>query len=184
MNKFLGICKYLLAALFIITITASKSYAGWHDTTQTDRNQRIVTQAQHDLGLAGGECKVWAYDVVRVASYYAGGPAVPVYLPATDNNGYGYAWVNDGTGNAVSSGALTPSSMVPGMIIQMRIRYANGTYGPHTAIVLSNSVGTQQLTFIESNYNGDYIVKVRTTSYASFLSSIEPTNHYTVYTIH
>jgi len=184
MNQFLKIGKYLLVALSILFFTASNSYAGWHSTTQADRNQKIVIQAQHDLGLVGGACKVWAYDVVRVASYYAGGPAVSVYLPLTDNNGDGYAWVNDGTGNAVSSGALAPASMTPGMIIQMRIHYANGTYGPHTAIVKANSVGTQVLTFLESNYSTPYTVTERTVSYSAFLASIEPTSHYTVYTIH
>ena len=184
MNKFLSFGKYVIAALCFTLLTAGKSYAGWHDTTQADRNQRIVNQAQHDLGLVGGACKIWAYDVVRVASNLAGGPAVPVFLPATDNNSNGYAWLNDGTGYEVSSGALAPSSMVPGMIIQMRIHTASNTYAPHTTIVLSNSVGTQQLTFIESNYNGDYTVKIRTTTHAAFLASIEPTSHYTVYTIH
>lgn len=184
MSKFLSFGKFLFTAVCVFFLTAGNSYAGWHSTTQSDRNQKILIQAQHDLGLVGGSCKIWAIDVVRVASTYAGGPLVPVYLPSTDNNGNGYAWVNDGTGNAVSSGALAPSQMVPGMIIQMRIRYLNGSYGPHTAIVLANSASAQQLTFIESNYNGDYVVKTRSVYYSDFLSSIEPTSHYTVYTIH
>ncbi|MCK9345112.1 MAG: hypothetical protein M0P64_03260 [Candidatus Pacebacteria bacterium] len=181
MKKFLTAGKFFFAVFCAIFLMAGKSYAGWHELAQSDRNQRIVAQAQHDLYLVGGECKVWAYDVVRVASNQAGGSGVPVPLPATDNGGYGYAWLY--SSNVFSYGALNPSQMVPGMIVQMRVRYANGTYGPHTAIVFANSASAHQLTFIESNYQGDYTVRMRNVYWTDFTASVEPTSHYTVYTI-
>lgn len=188
MKKYLSV---LIVAFFVLFCGLAN--AGWHSDTQATRNQRIVNQANHDLTLngypgcptcftVGGACKVWAVDVVRVASNLAGGPNVPVWLPATDQGGNGYAWVPDS--NVTSYGALAPNSMQPGMIIQMRLRYVNGTYGPHTAIVFSTSVATQKVTLVESNYNGDYKVKTRTVSYSWFGSPyIESGNHYTVYQI-
>lgn len=162
-------------------IASANAATEWHKLTQEDRNRRIVTQAESDFQKIGGECKVWANDVVRVASYFAGGQSVQ--LPRATDNDEGYAWMDDGTGYEVSYGHLEPKSMVPGMIIQMHIHYKNGTYGPHTAIVLSNSVETQKLTLIESNYNGNYMVNKRIVGYRDFISSIENKINYTVYTI-
>ena len=169
-------------ALCVLFLTGGTSYADWTTITQADRNSRIYTQGLHDVGLKGGACKVWVTDVARVASNLAGGPTV--YLPATADNGNGWYWVYDPTGHAVSYGQYPLSLLVPGMIIQMRIRVVGGGYGPHTAIVIGNSaVNGGTLTFVESNYTGDYYVKTRSTTYTSFLNSLEPYNHYTVYTI-
>lgn len=175
--------KRFLVALSLLLSASSPSWAGWSQLTQADRNQRIVTQGLHDVGLVGGACKVWVYDVVRVASNLAGGPTV--YLPPTTNGGDGWSWVYDSTGHAVSYGQLPLSQVVPGMIIQMRIRTSSGGYLPHTVIVIANSsVNGGTLTFVESNYKGDYVVRAgRTATYSAFLSSLEPTNHYTVYVI-
>lgn len=186
MNKFLHVSRYVFIALCVLSLTAGKSYAGWHELTQSDRNQRIVAQAQYDLGKVGGACIIWVRDVVRVASNQAGGPGIPVLIPnATAWNGVpdeGYQWLSDP--NVTSYGSLPLGSVVPGMIIQMRTSYKSGGYGPHTAIVLANSPGTSQLTLIESNYTIPYTVTTRPISYAAFYQLIESTYHYTVYTIH
>jgi hypothetical protein len=180
LSRFVG--NGLPAALCILFLTGGASYANWKSITQNDRNSRIVTQGLHDIGFVGGACKPWVYDVVRVASNLAGGPTV--YLPATTDNGNGWYWVSDPYGHTVSYGQYPLSLLVPGMIIQMRIRLISGGYGPHTAIVIGNSaVNGGTLTFVESNYNGGYVVKTRSITYSAFTSSLEPTNHYTVYVI-
>lgn len=170
---------------FLLLTLSCMARAGWHDETQATRNQQIVNQANHDLSLVGGACKVWANDVVRVSSYLAGGPDTPIYLPPATNGGNGYAWDLSKTidqNHVLSYGAYAANAMRPGMLIQMRIRYKDGTYGPHTSIVFSNSVATQQIVLIESNYNGDYVVKKRTVPYSWFgLPYIESGNHYSVY---
>lgn len=196
-----GVLSRTLAMVFLSIAFTVNAFAGWHDESQATRNQQIVTQANHDLTLngypgcqtqacltTGGACKPWATDVVRVASNLAGGLGViPVYLPPTAEGGNAYYWdlsTQEQANKVYSYGALAPNAMVPGMIIQMRVHFANGSYGPHTAIVFSTSPATSQLTLVESNYQGDYKVKTRTVSYLWFGSPyIESGNHYTAYMI-
>ena len=189
MTKFLGSVGKFFAVVCALFFLTGSSYAGWHDLNQSERNQRIINQAVHDYNpkspIAGGACIIWVRDVVRVASSQAGGSKVPVLIPRADNNDEGFKWVTDG--NANPWGALAPGSLIPGMIIQMRTVLKTGGYTPHTAIVYSNAPGasldTSFLTLIESNYSVAYAVTKRTVSYRAFLQLMEPTNHYTVYTI-
>ena len=69
-----------------------------------------------------------------------------------------------------------------GMIIQMRIRYANGTYGPHTAIIAQKD--TSGITFLESNYLGNGMVtNNRRLTYMQFYNSLETYSSYSIYYI-
>ncbi len=162
----------------------------WATLTQADRNARIITQAQHDYLLVGGNCKVWTIDVVRVASSVANNwNGVSRALPGTASwqgvASSAYWWDNsDGQNNmrfVTGTSAQNLATVVPGSIIQMRIHMSGGGYTPHTAIVEVNSGGS--LTFLESNYNGDYTVRRRTLTYTQFLASLENSTYYTVYQI-
>jgi hypothetical protein len=108
-------------------------------------------------------------------------------LPGTASfNGEAYAayyWDQSDPNFAYVTGSSTLAGAVPGNIIQMRIRMTNGSYTPHTAIVEVNNPGTQSITFIESNYNGDSIVKRRQVTYSAFMSGLQQSNYFTVYSI-
>lgn len=184
--------KRLLAVFLFCLSFAQLANASWTSITQADRNARIIAQAQHDYGLVGGACKPWAYDVVRVASNLANGfygpgltNAYTRLLPATSSFNGEWAAAYYWDSNQYVSGITAQSLpyIVPGNIIQMRIRMIDGSYTPHTAIVESNTVG-QSLTFLESNYSGNYVVGRRTITYNSFIDSIQNGSYYTVYTIY
>ena len=82
------------------------------------------------------------------------------------------------------SGISTLASAVAGSIIQMRIKMANGTYGPHTAIVEVNNTSTQMITLIESNYYVDsYTDRRGPMIYSAFVLALEGNYEYTIYQI-
>ncbi len=190
------LCKGFLLALSVMLLTAGTSYAGWHELPQTTRANQLTVGAfsyypqylgnQTYGGQNLGECKVFLKKVVHDVSTAAGSPVGTVDLPSNAPYPNDYYWgVNQGnSGNpyVVSYGALDPNYWQPGMIVQMRTKYANGTYGPHTAMVWTVYGGS--ITFIESNYTTTYTVDVRSVSRTAFYNQTENGNHFTVYEIH
>ncbi len=179
----LNSAKELIAGPSLLTSTCGGPWT--YVYSQSGRNNAIVAQAQLQVGSYGGQCKTWVYNVVYNASYVVNGGSCGRVLPATDSwNGEvsaAYYWISD---PYVSGSCLPLGQVVPGQIIQMRVKYANGSYGPHTSIVEANNVATQSLTFLESNFSGDGIVKRRSVSYSDFIASLQAASYYTVYTIY
>ena len=159
----------------------------WESLTQADRNSRIVTQAKHDLGLTGGACKVWANDVVRVASNLANSNTTQSRtLPSTSSwqgvSQSAYYWDYSSYVTTISGTGSNLNLAVAGSIIQMRTHLSAGGYNPHTAIVEINNGSS--LTFLESNYATPYVVTRRgPISYATFKSNLESSTYYTIYLI-
>lgn len=195
MKSFMRIFGVL--ALFV-SIQANASDV-WGTLSQSDRNARIVSQAQSEVGQLAGQCKTFATEVVRIASNQANGlygtysDSYTRWLPLTadwvsyqdyssyywsnSDSNYQYVVATSGNGTSPLFGA------VPGSIIQMRIKLASGGYTPHTTIVEVNNTSTQVLTLIESNYNGDGYVKRRWINYPDFVNALEANYEYTIYQI-
>jgi hypothetical protein len=190
---------------------ASAAYAGnvWGALSQADRNARIVAQARYaaDRTLLAGQCKSFAVDVVRVASNQANGY---VWNGVTTPPGDGYTRTLPDTAGLVSLGDMLnyywipyPTDLrslyvdstagydinplfgvVPGNIIQMRIRLKNNAgFTPHTSIVEKNNKDTQVLTLIDSNMDNDGLVKRRWINYPDFVKQLEEKYTYTIYQI-
>lgn len=190
--------SFFVALVLFMSVQAHASDI-WGTLSQSNRNARIVSQAQYEVGLLAGQCKTFAIEVVRIASNQANGlygtysDAYTRWLPVTadwvsyhdyssyywSNSDSNYQYVTATAGNGTS----TLSGAVPGSIIQMRIRLASGGYTPHTAIVEVNNTSTQVLTLIESNYTGDGYVKRRWINYPDFVSALEANYEYTIYQI-
>lgn len=142
----------------------------WHDLTQTQRNQAILTRAyQNNEQYVGLNCKQWASAVVASASGNC------TTLPTTATSPNDWYW---NAGQYVSGRSALISTAVPGEIIQMKL--AAYPYGPHTAIVYS--INSTQVTFIESNWCTPecLIVNLRTLSFTTFYGQV---SNYTIYKI-
>jgi hypothetical protein len=70
----------MVIAVFVFSFS-SAAYAGWHDFTQSQRNQAIVNEAESwTTGEYGNTCKEWIRTVVKNASNYA------VNIPSNSGN--------------------------------------------------------------------------------------------------
>ena len=164
--------RSLLVAVFTMTMSLfglmSGAVAGWHDWSQSTRNQAIVDRTYQDnTHNVGQNCKEWARTVV----YSASGGAVTI--PSTQPNLY--QWYSDS--NVVGRSGLIQYAL-PGEIVQMKL--ASGT--EHTAIVLAVSSG-QGVTFIESNWYNQSYPNYVFTRYVSFADFYNQVNSYTIYYI-
>jgi len=143
--------------------STSQALTGWHDLSQSARNQAIVDETAYwDDGDWGDQCKVWVQTIVNDASGISG------LIPT--NNGTCY-W---NYGSYVVGRSAYIHTALPGEIIQMTL---NGG-GPHTAIVIAN--GPSSITFRESNWcSGNCeLVGTRTVSHSTFYSQV---SCYTIY---
>lgn len=160
MSKFVLLLNVLVLVSF--SFVSSSASAGWHDLTQTQRNQAIVSEANSwSDGSDGGQCKEWVQaDVVWEASDYT------VWLPT--NNGY-CTW--NYHPYVVGRSALL-GWVSPGEIIQMQLSNTYGG-GPHTLIVTSNN--GSQITVKESNWCSDNCEEVesRTLTYQQFYDMVD-----------
>jgi hypothetical protein len=165
----------LISFLLTIVLVSSAAFAlstSWHDLSQSERNQRILSDGHEDLNDdVGVSCKIWVRNIVREASGNL------VTIPSTKSNGY--QWYSHPDVYAVPQ--PSPVEWVtPGCIIQMKWRNQNGTTYPHTAIVVSkNSSG---MTWIDSNWNGDQVVRTHFVSYSQFYTAVQG-YRYTLYYI-
>lgn len=169
-----------LAFLTLYLWSSLVAASGWHYVlSQSERNARIVAQAQRDIGSYGGSCKKWATNSMLKAS---GGEMT---LPRTAQNGEAYYWDSSDQYYAYVSGTVgyNVGYIKPGQVIQMRTRLRSGGYTPHTAIVIDNFLGPGVLVFAESNYDRANYVTRRQVGYSQFLGQLETRTSYTVYTI-
>jgi len=174
MKKF--VTSAVLSAILVFFVSVGSAFAGWHDLTQTGRNHAIHDEAVANNNTYGGECKPWVQNIVSWAS---GGV---VTVPLTTNNGHGYTWEYSPDVGEMYNG-IEDLNVHVGMIVQMRIKYSDGSYGPHTAIIYQkNSSG---ITWIESNYSGDGMVCIRYyfETYQHFYDSLEYPWSYSIYYI-
>jgi len=143
------------------------SVVAWHNLTQAQRNQAILTRAYQNNGqYVNMNCKQWASRVVLDAS------ASCVTLPLTNIND----WYWEASPNVSGRSGLLQYA-VPGEIVQMKVISSNG---PHTAIVYS--ITSTQVTFIESNWCKPpcNIVNLRTLTFTTFYGQV---SNYTIYKI-
>lgn len=112
--------------------------SAWHDLSDTQRNQKILEEAESWAGQKGGQCKEWVRAVVKNAS---GGI---VNIPST-YTGAGTYYLAKWTPEYPSSDAAVVrrstsnicnywSSFSAGQIVQMRHDYKGAT--PHTMIII------------------------------------------------
>jgi len=118
------IYSIICLAIFCLSIGAVSAFAGWHDLTQTQRNQAIIDEAQSwTTGDDGGQCKEWVRTVVLNASGNL------VNIPSND----GYCeWGYDAY---VKERNVDIMSVTAGDLVQMTLSSAYGS-GPHTLVVL------------------------------------------------
>ena len=135
MKKSMSVCTLFLFAALFMAVNTNQAYAGWHEWSQSIRNQAIVDEtANYNEGDDGGECKVWVQNVVNDAS---GSWLIPT------NSGNDCYW---SYGAYVSPRSGYIEDVVPGEIVQMEL----SSGGPHTAIVLG--ISPYGVTFIENNW--------------------------------
>ncbi len=194
MSKLRNVGKFLLAAFCFFFMTATNCYAGWHELTQAERDQRILTQARlyYDgqyLGSPAGECKIWVTEVVRKAALAEGTDltlgGTQQSLPLTQSSPADYLWYARSDVSGVTGISL--SSLTPGQIIQLRVWYRldhSTGFGPHTLIVTSNDTVNRVLNVIESNWTAPFAVYRRSVSYTTFNQYLVFSGSYTVYWPH
>lgn len=131
----------------------------WHALPQWQRNQAIVDATYRDLDGYGGQCKVWAQNVVWRASKYH------VWLPPNAPDAYGWYWRQDQ--HTVGMSKII-EHIRPGEIIQMHWRKADGAITPHTAIVVG--VSSFGMYWVDSNFVQRLTVGLHRVSYGEFRS--------------
>ena len=169
------ICIITGAVFLLASETASAG--GWeYGMTQQQRNQAILASARADLGLkfSGMQCKDWVRRVVLSAS---GANGLRRDLPSTALAPLVWVW---NYSPFIVNRYVTPQQFLPGNIVQMLIRYKDGSYGPHTAIV--ESVTNAGIVWIEENYGTPNIVERRSVSFYVFSMQV-PSNNYSVYEV-
>ena len=143
---------------------------GWHDLTQAQRNQAILSRAYQDNGqYVGLDCKQWVKAVVAAASDNC------VLFPLRANGPYDWYWNIEPYING-RLGLI--QSAVPGEIIRMIIK-SNG--GPHVAIVAG--ITSTQITFIESNWCNSAACKTVSTRTMAFSVFYDQVSDYAIYRI-
>jgi len=154
-------------AAVAISFTSSTAFAGWHEWSQTDRNNAIVDEVAYwDTGDYGGQCKAWVQtDIVPDASGLSG------LIPTNSSN---VCYWN--SGSYVQGRSQSISSALPGEIVQMDL----GGNSPHTVIVLG--VGGGYVYIAESNWSPAYQEKVgfRLLTFAQFEAMADC---YTIYKV-
>jgi hypothetical protein len=143
----------------------------WNKLSQSTKDLTLYSTALYDVNKKVGLCcKDWVRKVVLNAS----GLTIPSTVVAP-NSGYDYTWKQDNSwvcGNIV--GRSTAIQYVNFMdIIQMQLLLKNGTYGPHTTIVVSTDA--KGMNWMDSNWdpvNHPDSVCVHYITYASFNSMV------------
>lgn len=149
-------------ALFCLLLTSS-AYAGWHDLTQTQRNQAIVSEASSwTTGDDGVNCKEWVRTVVKNASDDA------VNIPSS------ISYCEWGSHTYVQERNVDISSAWSGDLLQMELTSTNG---PHSAVIISKQLSGLIIRECNLNLDGD-VNDARYISYDDFDNMV---NCYTIY---
>ncbi len=162
-----------LIAFFLVAFCLPNfASAGWHELSQSARNQAITNAACRDLNQPVGlSCKLWVQKIVKNASN--GAVSVPQTVDPPGYYWYYNCYVASRTGRIENA--------KPGEIVQMRVNLA-GYQGPHTAIILS--ISAKGITFIECNWciPACYTVRIRYVDFATFYQQVSYGN-FTIHTI-
>ena len=143
----------------VTTVSPPDQQLSWRDLSRRRRNDLIVSRAIRDVGLRGGQCKTWIRTVVTDVSDGA------VHLPSNDPVQY-HLWQQS---DAVSVIAERIDRADPGNIVQMWL-VGDGYSGPHTSIVARTT--RDSVTFVDSNFGWDEVVRIRRVSYFSFHNAV------------
>ena len=194
----MGRFNHLLSFVAIVLCTSASLSAQsgtWHTESQLAREQQLVARGLNNLGQNMGQCWYYVSTTLQNASTSYGANPVCTLPLATDDgfgslNGYHFnmnatnAWVSLGCIRDNTYGyteLIDGPNMRPGLIVQMRIHYANGTYGPHTAIVYKFDRAAGKITWLESNYSADGIVRTREQLVSDFYNSVQGGYMYSIY---
>lgn len=146
----------------------------WHyRLTQAQRDANILRAALSvpDGTNVGVECKEWVRRVVKSASHN-----VVTVPPTTATQWWVWQWNPDV--EAVATDRWDGVPWPPGQILQAEVRTKTGGTVPHTMVVVS--ADRYRVTVIESNWNGDTIVRRRTALWPDFQRNVV---HYTLYRV-
>ncbi len=164
-------------SIMLLMLSATASAGSWqYVLSQQGRNAAILAEANNQKGKTFPyESKAWVQNVVlKVSSAYG----TPRQLP--QNSSDGWEWTIPPSVTSVMRRYVTPQQFLPGDIVQMKIHYKDGSYGPHTAIVLS--VTSSEITWIDENYTEKNTVGTHKMSFYQF-SMLVPSNNYSVYEV-
>lgn len=167
--------------MVLVGMTAMSVQASyWHDLTDNERNQLILSEAQSWVDKYSGQsCKVWVQNLVWTASWETVWLPLNYYNP--DNTYHLARWEPE---NSDVSVVLCSTLLIsdywwmfkPGQIIQMR--HSAGGTTPHTMIIKSATY--YGFIVIDSNWASDGYVREHWISGSWFASYVEA---WTVYQI-
>lgn len=166
---------FWVVAMFCVLLSANvfaDDSTWWHNQlSQGQRDSLIASQAYTDSlnRMYGGECKEYVRDLVKRVSHYV------VNLPPNSSDS---SWLPDPNVVQVYESWW---GLYRGQIVQMRIRFRNGSYGPHTAVV--DGIDLYGVWFIASNgasAGGDGIVRKSYMTYDQLRAGVSA---YSVYDI-
>ena len=113
----------------------------WHNQlNQAQRDSAIYSQGYADAlsRINGGDCKTYARNLVLQASHNV------VKLPSSCSDS---SWCPDPNAQQVFEPWW---GLYRGQVVQMRIQFRDGHYGPHTAVV--DGIDLYGVWFIDSNF--------------------------------
>jgi hypothetical protein len=150
------VCLVLSAATASAYTLAQYNY--WHFTLyQPARNNAILAAANgQPRGVTSsslyGNCYKWASKMVSTAS--TGVMQLPLILPS---NYYWNSdvWIQSRTYTTKVGTIPAVKNALPGQIVQMETLFADGTWGPHTAIV--HHIDSSGVWFIDANYTRNQV---------------------------
>lgn len=131
------------------SLATSTDLAWWRGLSQSSRNLAIATRARTYTGRTGfPNCKEWVRQVVLEASRSI------VTIPQTLPTSSGWYW---GASPYVASMSAGIASVQPGWVLQMNVKLSNGSWTPHTAIVLSRT--STSIRVIEANWSAGKVTE-------------------------
>ena len=166
---------FLPAAAVLFLPSASNAHLGdpWHGLSQSQRGLKIVSVALTQIGLKAGSCKVWI-QVSLLPAATNGHVQIPNNAAEPSSR-----WKADPTGHVVDLGQSLGKAAA-GDIIQMVVRFKDGTPTSHTAVIAS--INSSSITFVESNFSVANTVTTRKIPKQDFLAKLVD-GQFTIYRI-
>lgn len=176
-KRFIVLFLVVMSLISVTSVPSAHSWntdadrAWWRSLSQGVRNQAIVDRAAQDIGkYVGLNCKRWVQDIVPQASH--GVVTIPQTLPYADGSGWYWGY------SPYVVGMSGIRAVRPGWAVQMNWILSNGTWTPHTFIVIG--VTSSGMYVAESNWAKSLSV---TTRYVSFTEFEVKAFRYSVYYI-
>lgn len=146
----------------------------WNQLTRSEKEQLVLDAAFRYKDRAMGQCKEFVRTAITEAAKGAGGN---VFVPSNLPGGTGWDYSSDFVGY---NQCIPIENVRRGQIIQMRLRFKDGTEGPHTCFVSARFGDT--MGWIDSNWSEDRDEKVRV-HYESISAFKKKVVAYSIYTL-